>query len=199
MALILGWTLSATGFQLGLFIILLLLSQVMGLAGDVFLLFPQRLFFLGLISFLSGHVLYGILLVKLLKQALTEHTFTLFDVYFVVICIGIWLIVMLCFYKILDFNEMAAPASKRLWVACQLYALILSGLVVFSILLVRISDPTPFQSLLLPIGASLFLFSDILLAYDRFIKRIDHGQLIVRITYHLAQFSLAMGFVAMIR
>jgi len=163
------------------------------------LLFPQRLFFLGLISFLSGHVLYGILLVKLLKQALTEHTFTLFDVYFVVICIGIWLIVMLCFYKILDFNEMAAPASKRLWVACQLYALILSGLVVFSILLVRISDPTPFQSLLLPIGASLFLFSDIFLAYDRFIKRIDHGQLIVRITYHLAQFSLAMGFVAMIR
>ncbi len=199
MALIIGWTLSTTGFQPGIFIILLLSAQVMGLAGDVFLLFPQRWFFWGLIAFLCGHVLYGILLVRLLTRAIADYTFALVDVYFVVICFGIWLIVMLGFYKILDFEGMAAPASKFLWVACQFYALILSGLVVFSVLLVRISLITSVQSLMLPIGASLFLTSDFLLAYDRFKKHINNGQLIVRITYHLAQISMAIGFVAMIR
>ena len=48
----------------------------------------------------------------------------------------------------------------------------------------------------LPAGALLFFISDSLLAYDRFTRKTPAIRLWVMVTYHLAQFGLAAGFIA---
>ena len=43
------------------------------------------------------------------------------------------------------------------------------------------------------IGAVAFLCSDTLIAYERFVRRVRHGSVLVMITYHLAQFLILAG------
>jgi uncharacterized membrane protein YhhN len=42
-------------------------------------------------------------------------------------------------------------------------------------------------------GAILFYFSDIILAWDKFVTPIKNGRLVNMILYHLGQFALAAG------
>jgi uncharacterized membrane protein YhhN len=44
-------------------------------------------------------------------------------------------------------------------------------------------------------GALLFTFSDLYLAFDRFVEPIPGARLMVRITYHLGQLALAAGVI----
>ena len=43
------------------------------------------------------------------------------------------------------------------------------------------------------IGATLFLASDALIAFDRFVRPVAWGQLVVHITYHLGQLLIVLG------
>ena len=43
------------------------------------------------------------------------------------------------------------------------------------------------------VGASLFILSDFLLAYGMFVKPMQRGDLLVMVTYHLAQVAIAVG------
>jgi uncharacterized membrane protein YhhN len=45
------------------------------------------------------------------------------------------------------------------------------------------------------IGGLLFLASDTTLAWDRFVRRVRHGELAVIVTYHLAQLLIVLGLV----
>jgi uncharacterized membrane protein YhhN len=42
-------------------------------------------------------------------------------------------------------------------------------------------------------GGILFYISDTLLGYDRFERKINHGQSYVHLTYHLGQIGLILG------
>jgi uncharacterized membrane protein YhhN len=46
------------------------------------------------------------------------------------------------------------------------------------------------------IGGVLFLSSDTLIARNRFVGRVPHGDLLVIVTYHLAQFLIVIGLIA---
>jgi uncharacterized membrane protein YhhN len=46
---------------------------------------------------------------------------------------------------------------------------------------------------LVSIGAVLFYTSDSLLGYDRFVRRLAHGQFWVMVTYHLGQAGIVLG------
>ena len=43
------------------------------------------------------------------------------------------------------------------------------------------------------IGATLFLASDALIAYDRFVRPLAWGHVVVHITYHLGQLLIVLG------
>jgi uncharacterized membrane protein YhhN len=45
------------------------------------------------------------------------------------------------------------------------------------------------------IGAVLFLCSDTLIARERFVRAVPHGDLLVIVTYHLAQFLILIGLI----
>jgi uncharacterized membrane protein YhhN len=47
--------------------------------------------------------------------------------------------------------------------------------------------------LLAAIGGALFYISDVTLTYDRFTRKLKHGQSYVHLTYHLGQFCIISG------
>ncbi len=50
---------------------------------------------------------------------------------------------------------------------------------------------------LVSIGAGLFFLSDSILAYNRFVRPVPAGDLLVMVTYHLGQFLIAGGALAL--
>lgn len=48
-------------------------------------------------------------------------------------------------------------------------------------------------AILVSLGGGLFFLSDSVLAYNRFVRDVGHADLIVMVTYHLAQFCIATG------
>ncbi|MEA3326887.1 MAG: lysoplasmalogenase, partial [Chloroflexota bacterium] len=198
MVLVILWTLIATGWQLNLVFCLLLLGQVFGLIGDILLQLPKRRFMLGLGAFLLGHLCYLIILVTQIRSNFRFGTIPQGWIWWMILNIVIFVGILAVFYRIFS------PFSKRdyhkpvLWIAIQIYAGVLSLIVVLALLTVLCLPARSYLHCLLPIGSILFLISDFLLSYNRFIKPIPQGQLWVRITYHLAQFCLAGGFLAVI-
>ena len=198
MVLVILWTLNATSWQLDLAVRLLLVAQVFGLAGDVFLMFSQRWFLFGLAAFLVGHLFYiSLMTISLINWMVSLDEISLPSLQ-IFLSLAIYGIILVVFYRVFKPLKDAASQQQKLWLAVQLYAWVLAGLVALGILFFLIQEPLLWGYTILPIGAFLFLVSDFLLAYDRFISSVKYGQLLVHVTYHLAQFSLAIGFVASI-
>ncbi len=198
MILIILWTLITAGWEFSPLILILISGQVFGLIGDVFLQLPRRWFLPGLGAFLVGHICYlGLFIIKLIDifESGNQNPYW-----------GLWVMFgLLIFLSLMTiFNWSFSPISKRrtakpfLWKAIRIYAGVLSLNVVIAFLLTSLISIKSIQQLLLPGGAVLFLVSDFLLAYRKFIRSFPHAQFYVRITYHLAQFCLAGGFLAII-
>ncbi len=173
---------------------MLLFAQVFGLAGDVFLLLKSHWFLAGLGSFLLGHLFYiGIAAwcllngdrISVLKDLWTREIF---------LVIGLWVVVLLSFYGFVAPKSPRLTMPLTLWIPIQVYGWILSVLVFFSFLVFFAVPDYRTPLVFLPIGAFLFYVSDSLLAYDRFKRKLPKIRVWIMVTYHLAQISLARGF-----
>jgi len=198
MLMVIFWTFTAFGFEMNLAVGLLISAQCFGLLGDLFLLFPNRWFLGGLVAFLLGHLFYIALIVLLLVEGFAIGILTTITGVMPLILITLWIIIMALFYRVFAPHIRSDNANSILWIAVLFYAFILSGLMLISVMFAILLPGYAASGLFLPLGGILFLLSDFMLAYDRFIKRIKLGQLWVRITYYLAQFSLAFGFILLI-
>lgn len=198
MVLVILWTLSTAGWSLNLLFVLLIFAQVFGLAGDVFLLMRDRWFLLGLGSFLVGHLLYISILGRSIWQAVQVFGFKAHWSGWILLCFLIWGIVLALFYRIIAPKSPRLTMPLLLWIPIQVYGWILSGLVVMSIMALASAPNFSSRLLFLMVGSVLFFISDSLLAYDRFKKKLPRVRVWIMITYHLAQFSLAVGFLALL-
>ncbi len=81
-----------------------------------------------------------------------------------------------------------------LWIPIQVYGWVLSILVVLSLLVVIAAEVVTASMSALLAGSLLFFVSDSLLAYDRFKRKLPKVRVWIMLTYHLAQFGLAVGF-----
>jgi uncharacterized membrane protein YhhN len=171
-------------------LILLLLAQGFGLGGDIFLLLSRRWFLWGLVSFLIGHIFYiAILAQKVVKSAIVAEL-SASKVVILAVILALWAALLIRLYPVLN----RISNNKKFWVGVQVYSWVLSGMNVVALAFVFLIPHSQMNYLFLPIGAFLFLVSDSLLSYNRFIKPIHRAQFWVRITYHLAQLTLAFGF-----
>jgi uncharacterized membrane protein YhhN len=193
MGLVILWTIYTSGWGAYITLILLLLAQLFGLFGDVFLLMRQKWFLWGLGAFLVGHVFYLVLFLLQLADAIRYFELTSFRILAGCAILMGWVFLLFWFYRLVRKLN-----SRHLSLGVSIYGGVLSSIVVISLSLVLFSTNLQGIYTLLSAGALLFLISDSLLAYNRFVKRIPRGQLWVRITYHLAQFCLAAGFVFLI-
>ena len=198
MLLVIFWTAWRFPQDTSLAVGWLLAAQAFGLLGDILLLFPQIAFSLGLGAFLIGHVIYLGLLISVLPELWVGSTSILVPLGWILMGLLFWGAILVLIYRLFKPLPEKVGVSKWLWVAIQAYSWILSAMVAMTFVAgLQAASPIPGR-IALPLGALLFLVSDSMLTYNRFIQPFDRAQLWVRITYHLAQFSLAWGFLAML-
>jgi uncharacterized membrane protein YhhN len=162
---------------------LVVAALAFGMAGDVFLMIPlqkERMFMAGLGAFLVNQLLYvAAFLLSVDWRAGFEPGLLLFAVPYLV-----YGIVM---YRVLEKHLGKMKGAVIVYMA----AILMMGL---SSLLRRISHEGPAFWLVL-IGALVFIASDSILAYDKFVSRVRLGKPLIMLTYLAAQLLITRGFV----
>ena len=169
--LALAWLLHADEVPQGRW---LLLGLVVSLLGDVLLLSDSDLRFgLGLLGFLLAHLAYLAYLTALVRMPHGSPQWLGVAAVVVALVLALWLVLVPLLRR--DLVAGAPPTA---------YAMVLG---VFA------AGAWYTGHLLVGIGASLFLVSDALVGWTRFVRHLRHGQVLVMVTYHLAQLLIVIG------
>lgn len=196
---IIVWTAVALEKPFELGVILLLCAQGFGFSGDVSLLFPKKGFLFGLGGFLFGHLFYIALIIVLILGANPVGDIRWHQVVFLSLGPVAWLLGMVVFFCIFTPVLKARGASQVFQIALRGYAFVLSGLMAFSISLLRFMPGFAMHWLYVAIGGTLFFIADFLLAYNRFMSKNARVHLVSWVCYHTAQISLAWGLVSLVK
>ena len=144
-----------------------LVALVLSLAGDVFLMLPRNLFVAGLASFLLGHVAYVIGFGP--SQAWP------------------WILLVA-----VVAGAIATPILRALWTKGEreLLGPVVAYLTVISLMVAcALGTGDPFAIG----GAALFMFSDSLIAWNRFVRPLAWAPVTIMVTYHLGQAGLVLS------
>jgi uncharacterized membrane protein YhhN len=92
-------------------------------------------------------------------------------------------------------SKLRKKGLRRFIVPVILYNLTLSTML-FSAWNININHVWRFlPALLVGLGASSFMISDTLLAWNKFVTPLRYGRVLLMITYHLGQFAIMLGAV----
>jgi alkenylglycerophosphocholine/alkenylglycerophosphoethanolamine hydrolase len=151
------------------------------LAGDVLLMLPRDLFVPGLAAFLAGHVLF---IVGLLQPpsplgvppfAFSAEGLTLS---------AILVVAAASAPGFLIFRSLVRNGQRELIAPVAVY---LVAIATMAALAFNVGVPAA------AVGAALFVLSDAVLAMGRFVRPFRHGDVVVHVTYHLAQGLLVLS------
>ena len=161
------------------------LGIVFSLAGDIFLLLSTRWFIAGLAAFLMAHVSYIIGLNTPIGDASPLWA----------IVIGI--ILALATARVLRpiLVGLREKGQGKLVIPVVVYGTVITIMLLSAILTIYRTDWKTSASGLVSLGAILFYFSDIILAWNRFVKPIKNGRLVNMVAYHLGQIALITGVI----
>lgn len=158
------------------------LAALFSLLGDVFLMLSAGFFLAGLGAFMAAHLAY----IAGLNTSLPPLA---------PLGVGLVLVggLVAGVYSHLRAGLMSRPGGRRLAPAVLVYSLILGAMLLSAVLTLFRPEWEKPAAALAGIGGILFLSSDTLLGWDRFVRPVRNGRLWVMVTYHLAQFALAGG------
>jgi len=162
------------------------LGILFSLAGDVFLLFASTgWFLLGLVAFLLAQVAY--LIGLNIPPGVTSSLWG----------IGIGVVLAMTTGRILRriLAGVREKGQPRLVVPIVIYGTVITLMVLSAILTIYRVDWKTSASGLVSLGAILFYSSDMILAWNKFVKPIKNGRLMNMIAYHLGQIALVAGIV----
>ena len=159
-----------------------LFGLLASLAGDILLLYPARWFIHGLVGFFFAQVFYIIGFNIDLPPLLPS------------LIVGCLIVLLLCLiFRILQREIPKNPNLQKMRFSILIYAAVLSTMTASTALsLFKPSWPI-LAAAIVSLGGFLFLSSDMILAYDRFVKRLGFAHPLVMSTYHLAQFAIVAG------
>lgn len=155
-------------------------ALIFGFLGDVFLLPENKnwCFLAGILSFMLGHIFYITSFIKILG---TMNKMPLW--YFVLVLP--YLLYGICAFKIVGNKMGNLKAAAGVYISIILFSSITCLMI---ILLGKTS------MLLAYIGTLLFVASDSILGYSMFISKSKLSDILVMITYVLAQMLIVFGF-----
>jgi len=155
------------------------------LAGDVFLMLSDRAFIAGLVAFLLAHVSYIV--------GLNTPDGDISPIW----AIGIGILLALTAARVLRriVAGLREKGLQRLVVPVVAYGTVITLMLLSAILTIYRVDWKTSASGLVTVGAILFYFSDVILAWNKFVKPIRNGRVINMAAYHLGQIALIAGVV----
>ena len=175
------WTLQVSGWH-GL-MLWFGLGLCFSLLGDIALLLSPRFFMVGLGSFLLAHIAY---LVGFNQQ---PAPFSL-GVMLAAVMVGLVASIVL---RLIRPGITRAPHGKRFLTAVLFYGGTLTFMLLSAVITLFRPEWQPLHAIMAAAGAALFFTSDSLLGYDRFVRKLKHGQSYVHLTYHVGQACLIIG------
>ena len=152
---------------------LVLAGLAFSLLGDVALMFPEKWFTAGLVSFLAAQILYILAFRPQPGHPVSPMVFLPFVLY------GLLMFFLL------------APGLGKMKLPVLVYIAAITIMAGFAA--GRFVDLGGTRPLLAFAGAVLFLISDSVLAYDRFAKKIGPAQILILGTYFPAQLLIALS------
>ncbi len=154
----------------GLFIVLGLFLSVFG---DSFLMFEEKYFIHGLVSFLLAHILY----IAAFVQGEAIHFY--------------WLLFLLILAFGIIYGNKIIGASGELKIPVAVYLTVIITMLYFS--WERYISMGETGMLHAAIGATIFVVSDSVLAWDKFVKKFPSAKAVILSTYYLGQWLIAMS------
>lgn len=177
------WLLSETGLQgtalwFGLGILF-------SLVGDILLVSSsERMFMLGLVSFLLAHISY---LIGFRDQLFNVTTWSVI-LFFVIYLNGTRLLRHIV-------NSMRTKGENTLVFPVIIYGLLISLMLYAAMSTLFDTTWSSGAALLVSAGALLFYLSDLILAWMKFVNPINNGRLLNIVAYYLGQIGLIAGVI----
>jgi len=152
-----------------------------GCLGDIFLMLNENMFVAGLASFLIGHILYVIAFSKQTSaKALSKHKSY-------ILIAGILASFSYYLYSILK------PSLGPLKIPVILYIIVIAAMAFFAY--TRRYQTNTLSFIICLIGALLFIFSDSILALNKFVAYLANSGLYIMSSYILAQYFITLGII----
>ena len=151
---------AATGHHHSPWLIVALACSVLG---DVYLMLPGDLFLLGLAAFLGAHVAYALAIGGPMGER------------------AAWFAAVLVLSGPVALPILRAVRARPMQAAVGVYMLTIA---------VMVASAVASGSLVCAGGAVLFMVSDSLIGWNRFVRPFAHSQLAIMTTYHLGQLAL---------
>jgi uncharacterized membrane protein YhhN len=162
------------------------LAVLLSMAGDIFLLLKNehRWFPFGLGAFLLAHIAY---IAGLNMPPAPLNTLTL----------GIALFVGITVFPLIRriLRSLPKKGLRRLVEPVRYYAATISLMLFSALVTLFRTDWLNTPAYLVSLGAVLFVASDMILAWNKFVHPIRRGRLALMVTYHLGQILMVMGAV----
>ena len=168
---------------------LILVGLIFSLGGDVFLIFQGEAsiyFILGLGSFLIAHVVY---IAAFTKTYLVNHEIKFLQKY------G-WAMLLVVAYGWFFFNAIKDFLGSMIG-PVLIYTMVISLMLLIA--LNRFRKVSTASFLWIAAGAFFFVASDSLLAWNKFVRELDHSHLLIMLTYGLAQYGITRGALRQLR
>jgi len=158
------------------------LGLLFALIGDIALMLPRERFKLGLFAFMGTHLAY-----------LAAFNFTAPPVMWEATAVAMAVAIIVGIYYRRLVRALHEKGNDYLRLPIGAYAIAISLMVVAALLLPFHGELEHGAALAAAAGAVLFLLSDGLLAWNKFVRPLPQGTLLARITYHLAQILIVTG------
>jgi alkenylglycerophosphocholine/alkenylglycerophosphoethanolamine hydrolase len=159
------------------------LGLLFSLAGDVFLMFSERWFIAGLLAFLLAHLAYIIgFNIPLLEVS-----------FFWGLAVAVVLSISAARLLRRILAGLAAKGLQKLRLPVQVYGTLITLMLLSAILTLFRPEWGLTPAALVSLGALSFYFSDVILAWNRFVNPIRQGRLLNMVAYHLGQIALIAG------
>jgi uncharacterized membrane protein YhhN len=159
------------------------LGILFSLAGDVFLMFSDRWFIPGLVSFLLAHVAY--IIGFNLPLPVVSPTWAL--------VVALVLAFSAARLLRLIVAGLAAKGQRKLIGPVIVYGVVITLMLLSAMLTLFRLEWKATPAALVSVGAMLFFYSDAILAWIKFVAPIKNGRMMNMITYHLGQIALIAG------
>jgi len=178
---LLGWFFSTVGFSFPALWFGIGLS--FALLGDTLLMFKGKTFVFGMAAFMLTHAAYILGFNQTLPIITSALSATALSAFL------LWTFIFISLRR----SALHNPEYRKMEVPLIVYNLLIVVMVISALIThFRVGWP-PIANGLVSCGAMLFLFSDALLAYDRFIHPMPSARLWKRVTYQLGQLAIIAG------
>jgi len=157
--------------------LLMALALIFSWGGDVALMFGDQYFLIGVGCFFIAQLIYMILFSKAVNQTMRFRWYFLIP--FIV-------------YGIVFFKRLI-PEAGDLAIPLIVYGISLLGMAFMALMRKDVAKAKSFS--LVFAGAILFVISDSILAYNKFIGAFETAGLWIMITYLIAQFMICKGII----